>query len=54
MNPATGLCGGPGSERGNQVVTAIGLVSILNVKLLQLFIMEMRTLACGFVISGCS
>ena len=24
----------------------------LNVKLLQLFIMEMRTLACGFVMSG--
>ena len=29
-------------------------MSILNVKLLQLFIMEMRTLACGFVFSGCS
>ena len=31
---------------------AIRVVSILNVKLLQLFIMEMRTLACGFVMSG--
>ena len=30
----------------------IRVVSILNVKLLQLFIMEMRTLACGFVMSG--
>ena len=27
-------------------------MSILNVKLLQLFIMEMRTLACGFVCQG--
>ena len=27
-------------------------MSILNVKELQLFIMEMRILACGFVMSG--
>ena len=34
------------------MVIAIGVVSILNVNLLQLFIMEMMTLACGFVMSG--
>ena len=31
------------------MVLAIGVVSILNVKLLQLFIMEMRTLEWGSV-----
>ena len=34
------------------MVIAMRVQSILNVKLLQLFIMEMRTLACGFVMSG--
>ena len=41
-------------REGTRWYFAIEVVSILNVKLLQLFIMEMRTLACGFVISGCS
>ena len=34
------------------IAIGVGFVSILNVKLLQLVIMEMRTLACGFVMSG--
>ena len=36
------------------VFVGIGDRICYNVKLLQLFIMEMRTLACGFVMSGCS